>query len=170
MCTFRPRADARTDAERSYFVAYELIKKELTPKGQDPAALSLGAVVVAGGFAGVTMWTFAIPPDVRPLPKLPLLAPPSSAKPHSSNRSSSPDSKALPKAPTRASSTAPSRPSRRTVPRRSSRASHRPWRARSRRTPLASYVATFSFSEGWELMRSVQLGVELSLQAMNKVF
>lgn len=48
----------------AYFVAYELVKKKLTPAGQDPAALSLSAVVVAGGCAGVTMWTFAIPPDV----------------------------------------------------------------------------------------------------------
>ncbi|ORY66652.1 mitochondrial carrier domain-containing protein [Leucosporidium creatinivorum] len=48
----------------AYFLAYEAIKKQLTPAGQDPASLSLSAVVVAGGFAGVTMWTFAIPPDV----------------------------------------------------------------------------------------------------------
>ncbi|KDE04812.1 MC family mitochondrial carrier protein [Microbotryum lychnidis-dioicae p1A1 Lamole] len=48
----------------AYFLAYEAIKKKLTPAGQDPAQLSLSAVVVAGGFAGVTMWTFAIPPDV----------------------------------------------------------------------------------------------------------
>lgn len=34
------------------------MKKKLTPAGQDPAALSLSAVVVAGGCAGVTMWTF----------------------------------------------------------------------------------------------------------------
>ncbi|KAK4047173.1 carnitine transporter [Microbotryomycetes sp. JL221] len=48
----------------AYFLAYEAIKKTLTPQGQDPSELSLSAVVVAGGFAGVTMWTFAIPPDV----------------------------------------------------------------------------------------------------------
>ncbi|KAM0786981.1 hypothetical protein ACM66B_002399 [Microbotryomycetes sp. NB124-2] len=48
----------------AYFLAYEAIKKSLTPQGQDPSQLSLSAVVVAGGFAGVTMWTFAIPPDV----------------------------------------------------------------------------------------------------------
>lgn len=48
----------------AYFLAYEAIKKTLTPQGQDPSQLSLSAVVVAGGFAGVTMWTFAIPPDV----------------------------------------------------------------------------------------------------------
>lgn len=48
----------------AYFLAYEAIKKQLTPAGQDPASLSLSAVVLAGGFAGVTMWTFAIPPDV----------------------------------------------------------------------------------------------------------
>ena len=43
------------------------MKKTLTPAGQDPAALSLSAVMVAGGLAGVTMWTFAIPPDVSSL-------------------------------------------------------------------------------------------------------
>ncbi|GAA5866215.1 hypothetical protein JCM8547_007205 [Rhodosporidiobolus lusitaniae] len=48
----------------AYFVAYEYVKKALTPKGQDPSSLSLSAVMVAGGVAGVTMWTFAIPPDV----------------------------------------------------------------------------------------------------------
>lgn len=48
----------------SYFVAYEYVKKRLTPAGQDPGSLSLSAVTLAGGLAGVTMWTFAIPPDV----------------------------------------------------------------------------------------------------------
>ncbi|GAA5984503.1 hypothetical protein JCM11641_007004 [Rhodosporidiobolus odoratus] len=48
----------------AYFVAYEYVKKKLTPEGTDPASLSLGAVMMAGGVAGVTMWTFAIPPDV----------------------------------------------------------------------------------------------------------
>ncbi|GAA6030997.1 hypothetical protein JCM8097_008978 [Rhodosporidiobolus ruineniae] len=48
----------------AYFVAYEYVKKTLTPAGQDPSSLSLSAVMVAGGVAGVTMWTFAIPPDV----------------------------------------------------------------------------------------------------------
>lgn len=49
----------------SYFVAYELSKQALTPAGQDPSKLNLGAVIVAGGMAGVAMWSFAIPPDVR---------------------------------------------------------------------------------------------------------
>ncbi|GAA5928897.1 hypothetical protein JCM1841_001288 [Sporobolomyces salmonicolor] len=47
-----------------YFIVYEAVKRRLTPAGQDPAALSLTAVTVAGGLAGVGMWTFAIPPDV----------------------------------------------------------------------------------------------------------
>lgn len=46
----------------SYFVSYELIKKALTPAGS--TELSLPAVVTAGGFAGVAMWSLAIPPDV----------------------------------------------------------------------------------------------------------
>lgn len=45
-------------------MAYEIIKKKMTPEGQDPNQLSLSAIVTAGGLAGVTMWTFAIPPDV----------------------------------------------------------------------------------------------------------
>lgn len=48
-----------------YFVAYEVVKKALTPAGQDPSTLNLGAVVTAGGLAGVAMWSLAIPPDVR---------------------------------------------------------------------------------------------------------
>ncbi|GAA5886529.1 hypothetical protein JCM6882_001676 [Rhodosporidiobolus microsporus] len=48
----------------AYFVAYEYVKKALTPQGKQPGELSLSAVCVAGGVAGVTMWTFAIPPDV----------------------------------------------------------------------------------------------------------
>ncbi|KAK4701211.1 hypothetical protein P7C70_g5025, partial [Phenoliferia sp. Uapishka_3] len=47
----------------AYFVAYELVKARLTPEGQDPNALSLGAVCIAGALAGVAMWTIAI---VRP--------------------------------------------------------------------------------------------------------
>lgn len=49
----------------AYFVVYEMVKKALTPVGQDPSKLSLSAVMVAGGSAGVAMWTLAIPPDVR---------------------------------------------------------------------------------------------------------
>ncbi|KAI9475424.1 MAG: mitochondrial carrier domain-containing protein [Benjaminiella poitrasii] len=48
----------------AYFLAYELIKKGLTPAGARPEDLSFGAVLFAGGMAGVAMWTIAIPPDV----------------------------------------------------------------------------------------------------------
>lgn len=48
----------------AYFVAYELLKKALTPAGAGPEALNPGAVLFAGGMAGVAMWTIAIPPDV----------------------------------------------------------------------------------------------------------
>ena len=56
----------------SYFASYELIKRSLSgtpatlPNG-DPAPappLSIGAVMLAGGSAGVAMWSVAIPPDV----------------------------------------------------------------------------------------------------------
>lgn len=46
----------------AYFAAYEVTKKWLTPK--DSKDLSVGAVIFAGGTAGVAMWTIAIPPDV----------------------------------------------------------------------------------------------------------
>jgi solute carrier family 25 carnitine/acylcarnitine transporter 20/29 len=49
---------------RSYFAAYEVTKKALTPTGSTPADLNLGAVIFAGGTAGVAMWALAIPPDV----------------------------------------------------------------------------------------------------------
>lgn len=48
----------------AYFVAYELVKKALTPAGARPEDISPGAVLFAGGMAGVAMWTIAIPPDV----------------------------------------------------------------------------------------------------------
>ncbi|KAG2023061.1 carnitine/acyl carnitine carrier [Coprinopsis cinerea AmutBmut pab1-1] len=48
----------------AYFAAYEVTKKALTPAGSSPADLNLGAVIVAGGTAGVAMWAIAIPPDV----------------------------------------------------------------------------------------------------------
>ncbi|KAG0164341.1 carnitine transporter [Apophysomyces sp. BC1034] len=48
----------------AYFVAYELVKKALTPEGSRPEDLNPGAVLFAGGMAGVAMWTIAIPPDV----------------------------------------------------------------------------------------------------------
>lgn len=46
----------------AYFVAYEVMKKRLTPEGS--TELSLPAVMVAGGTAGIAMWSIAIPPDV----------------------------------------------------------------------------------------------------------
>lgn len=46
-----------------YFAAYEVTKKALTPAGASPADLNLGAVILAGGTAGVAMWALAIPPD-----------------------------------------------------------------------------------------------------------
>ena len=39
----------------------------MTPAGHDPSRLNLGAIVFAGGMAGVGMWAIAIPPDVRSL-------------------------------------------------------------------------------------------------------
>lgn len=48
----------------AYFVAYEIVKKAMTPAGADPSQLHLGSIVFAGGMAGVAMWTIAIPPDV----------------------------------------------------------------------------------------------------------
>lgn len=44
-----------------------MIKKQLTPAGSDPSKLNLGAIMLAGGSAGIAMWSIAIPPDVRPL-------------------------------------------------------------------------------------------------------
>ncbi|KAF9479727.1 carnitine/acyl carnitine carrier [Pholiota conissans] len=48
----------------AYFAAYEITKKALTPAGSSPSELNLGAIIVAGGTAGVAMWALAIPPDV----------------------------------------------------------------------------------------------------------
>ncbi|KAI0361164.1 mitochondrial carrier [Trametes cingulata] len=48
----------------AYFAAYEVTKKLLTPAGSSPSDLNLGAVIVAGGMAGIAMWSIAIPPDV----------------------------------------------------------------------------------------------------------
>jgi len=47
----------------AYFAAYEVTKKALTPAGSSPSDLNLGAVIFAGGMAGVAMWSIAIPPD-----------------------------------------------------------------------------------------------------------
>ncbi len=48
-----------------YFAAYEVTKKALTPAGASSSELNLGAIIVAGGTAGVAMWAIAIPPDVK---------------------------------------------------------------------------------------------------------
>jgi len=48
----------------AYFAAYEVTKKALTPEGSSPSDLNLGAIILAGGTAGVAMWALAIPPDV----------------------------------------------------------------------------------------------------------
>ncbi|KAJ7654976.1 mitochondrial carrier domain-containing protein [Mycena polygramma] len=48
----------------AYFAAYEVTKKALTPVGSSPSELNLGAIIMAGGTAGVAMWAVAIPPDV----------------------------------------------------------------------------------------------------------
>lgn len=47
----------------AYFAAYEVTKGFLSTPGSTD--LNLGAVIVAGGTAGVAMWSIAIPPDVR---------------------------------------------------------------------------------------------------------
>ncbi|KAF2807845.1 mitochondrial carrier [Mytilinidion resinicola] len=49
----------------AYFAAYEVIKRRLTPKNSDgtPGKLSLTAVCVAGGAAGVAMWIPVFPVD-----------------------------------------------------------------------------------------------------------
>lgn len=44
----------------AYFATYEYLKRRLTPEGQD---LSLGAIMTAGGFAGVAMWLLVFPVD-----------------------------------------------------------------------------------------------------------
>jgi solute carrier family 25 carnitine/acylcarnitine transporter 20/29 len=36
------------------------------PAGSSTGDLNLGAIMFAGGTAGVAMWSIAIPPDVRP--------------------------------------------------------------------------------------------------------
>ncbi|KAH9837163.1 mitochondrial carrier [Rhodofomes roseus] len=48
----------------AYFAAYELTKRALTPAGSSSGDLNLGAIIMAGGTAGVAMWSIAIPPDV----------------------------------------------------------------------------------------------------------
>lgn len=46
----------------AYFWAYESVYRALRPA--DGSGISPGAVLFAGGMAGVAMWTIAIPPDV----------------------------------------------------------------------------------------------------------
>ena len=41
-----------------------MTKKALTPAGASPSDLNLGAIILAGGAAGIAMWALAIPPDV----------------------------------------------------------------------------------------------------------
>ncbi|KAJ2588521.1 carnitine transporter [Coemansia sp. RSA 1722] len=48
----------------AYFGAYELIKKALTNQSAGQGAISPGAIVAAGGLAGMANWAVAIPPDV----------------------------------------------------------------------------------------------------------
>ncbi|EJD03780.1 mitochondrial carrier [Fomitiporia mediterranea MF3/22] len=48
----------------AYFAGYEVTKRAVTPAGSSPSDLNLGAVIFAGGMAGVCMWSIAIPPDV----------------------------------------------------------------------------------------------------------
>ncbi|KAL1922937.1 uncharacterized protein VTP21DRAFT_9313 [Calcarisporiella thermophila] len=48
----------------AYFGAYELTKKLLTPAGKSVNDLNPLATMVAGGMAGVAMWTLACPADV----------------------------------------------------------------------------------------------------------
>lgn len=49
----------------AYFATYEYLKRRLTPKDENgnPGSLSLPAVSVAGGAAGVAMWTAVFPVD-----------------------------------------------------------------------------------------------------------
>jgi solute carrier family 25 (mitochondrial carnitine/acylcarnitine transporter), member 20/29 len=49
----------------AYFAAYEYIKRTLTPKDENgnPGPLSLKAVIIAGGAAGIAMWIPVFPID-----------------------------------------------------------------------------------------------------------
>ncbi|KAI9004451.1 mitochondrial carrier domain-containing protein [Hyaloraphidium curvatum] len=48
-------------ASMAWFATYEVVKKMLQPKD---GTLSPGAILFAGGMAGIANWTVAIPPDV----------------------------------------------------------------------------------------------------------
>ena len=110
-------------------MAYEVLKKRLTPAGSTD--LSLPAVMAAGAGAGVAMWSIAIPPDVSghelcagPGPSLSneLTWPTILAR-----RSSNLDYNPRPTALTTDSSTVSERRSRRTGLVRSGRDSQLPW-------------------------------------------
>lgn len=49
----------------AYFGSYEIVKKMLTPKNPDgtPGKLSIPAVILAGGTAGLSMWMLVFPID-----------------------------------------------------------------------------------------------------------
>jgi len=65
MFNFQSKSVATSDQiAKRYFAAYEVTKKALTPAGASPSELNLGAIILAGGTAGVAMWSLAIPPDV----------------------------------------------------------------------------------------------------------
>lgn len=164
-------SSARADDGRSYFVAYELIKKELTPKGQDPAALSLGAVVVAGGLAGVTMWTFAIPPDVRPPSSFRARPPANPSPPHAGHQVPSSGRPRRHLQGLRRLRRQDCQGGRGFGPLQGVRTGHGA-RVPGQRGLLRTspHSLCFVFREGWRADGVVQLGVELSLQAMNKVF
>ncbi|KAF9435147.1 carnitine transporter [Entomortierella beljakovae] len=48
----------------AYFVANEAVKRALTPEGSKTSDLGFFSVMFAGGMAGISMWTIAIPADV----------------------------------------------------------------------------------------------------------
>ncbi|KAG1715998.1 hypothetical protein ID866_1163 [Astraeus odoratus] len=48
----------------AYFAAYEVTKNLLISRNSASGDLDLGAIILAGGTAGVAMWSLAIPPDV----------------------------------------------------------------------------------------------------------
>lgn len=50
--------------QKRYFAAYEVTKKALTPANASSSDLNIGRVILAGGMAGIAMWSIAIPPDV----------------------------------------------------------------------------------------------------------
>jgi hypothetical protein len=54
----------RLTCQKRYFAAYEFTKKALTPANASSSDLNIGRVILAGGMAGVAMWSISIPPDV----------------------------------------------------------------------------------------------------------